>query len=414
MTWFSRCAFAVLWVFVCSIPSEKIVDVPGFGTFSKLIGFVAMSVGMLAVLMERRVRVPTAFHTAMAVYMTWTAFTVRWTMSTDWTSFRLNTFLQLFFMVLLIFQLTDTERRVHALLNAYVIGTFVPVVGTVSHYLSGHMSYYQRYSLSNTEPNDLAVTLALSLPISYYLFLQAKGAVRLVYVVQMLTVCVNVLLTASRAGSVAMLVGLSILLWTSGELTPRMRAGVVAVTCLLTLGIFALVPVTSWNRLATLGSEVTAGTLNSRTVIWQAGWENFASKSFLGVGAGAFPESVAYLFGRPRFVNDFTPVAHNTFLSVLVETGVIGFGCFAFMLAILVSFAWGMPGLRKPVWLTILAVWGLAVMSLTWEDRKPTWFIFGVLAAHHVVMKKMPATVERYRARLTSQATSGRWEEAVS
>ncbi len=416
MSWFSRVAFLVLWIFVFSIPSEKSLELPGFGTYTKLIGFVAIGLGALAVLLERRVRIPTAFHAAMAVYMAWAALSVCWTLSMDWTAFRLNTFFQLFVMVFLIFQLAATESQVHALLNAYVLGAFVPVVETVRNYLSGQMSgYYQRYSLTNTEPNDLAITLALSLPISYYLFLRGRGPVRMLYLVQMFTVCVTVLLTASRAGSVAMLLALSIVLWTGRELTPRMRVGLVAMASVLAAAGAALVPVTSWTRLATLGSEVANGTLNSRTVIWGAGWENFVQVPFLGVGAGAYPEGLTHLFGHPRVPVNFTPVAHNTFLSVLVETGLIGFACFACMLAVLVAFAWGMPGPTRQVWLTMLAVWGVAVMSLTWEDRKPTWFIFAILAAHHAVAQRMPGAAKRpYGARLTNPARSLRWEEVAS
>ncbi len=414
MTWFSRLAFLVLWLFVFSIPSEKSLELPGFGTFTRLIGFIAMGLGVLAVLIERRVRIPSAFHAAMAVYMTWAAFTARWTLSMEWTAFRLNTFFQLFIMVLLIFQLANTEGRVHALLNAYVLGAFVPGIDTVRNYLSGQMSYYQRYSLTNTEPNDLAVTLALSLPISYYLFLRGRGPLRLVYLIQIMAVCVNVLLTASRAGSLAMLLALSVVLWTFRELTPRMRVGLTALACVLVAVVVALVPATSWSRLATVGSEVTSGTLNSRTVIWGAGWENFTDQPFLGVGLGAYPEGLAHLLGHPRVPANFTPVAHNTFLSVLVETGLIGFVCFAFMLAILVAFAWGMPDLGRPVWLTMLAVWGLAVMSLTWEDRKPTWFIFAILAAHHAVARTIPAVAERHWTHPNRQARTIRWEEATS
>jgi hypothetical protein len=31
------------------------------------------------------------------------------------------------------------------------------------------------------------------------------------------------------------------------------------------------------------------------------------------------------------------------------------------------------------LWITALAVWGVAVLTVTWEQRKPTWLIFALI-----------------------------------
>jgi hypothetical protein len=49
---------------------------------------------------------------------------------------------------------------------------------------------------------------------------------------------------------------------------------------------------------------------------------------------------------------------------------------------------------QKWVWVLMLATWAIGVSSLTWEYRKPTWFLFGMLAAQAGMQQR----TERRRA----------------
>ena len=419
MSIFSRVAFAALWLFVLTLAGEKALMLGAFGSIAKLTGFVAIGLGALAILIEQRIRIPSPFHCAFAVFILWGGFTIYWTVARDtpspieWTYLRLTTYFQLFAMTLLVWQLATTEKRVHALLNAYVLGTLAPFVATVRNYVGKEKTlYYQRYSLDNTEPNDLALILAISLPISYYLFLRAKGPLRILYLALILCALGTVLLTASRSGSIATVLALSIIFWTRKELAPRWRVGLIVAFSILAAGAVTMVPVTTWTRLATIGSEVSSGTLNSRTVIWEEGWKALSKSPFLGVGIGAYPDAMVPFFGRPR-TGIFTPVAHNTFYSVLVETGLIGFIVFAIMFGIILYYAFTVPGLMKPFWLTTIAVWSLGVMSLSWDDRKPTWLMFSLLAAHSAALRGRSRTAADDVPTWTG-STSIQWEEVTS
>ena len=356
-----------------------------------------MGLGALAVVLERRVRIPSAFHVAFSILTLWAGCSIYWTVAhdvpggIDYTYYRLSTYTQLFAMILLVWQFVTTEDRVESLLRAYVLGSLIPFFATVRNYLSGQMHYYQRYSLDNTEPNDLALVLALSLPMSYYLFLRSSGFRRSFYLLHMLIVLGTILLTVSRGGTLATVVALSIVFWTRRELSSGWRWGLVGVGCVGVVAAVLLTPVTTWTRLATLGSEVASGTLNSRTIIWHEGWKAFQQAPFLGVGIGAYPDALASYFGYPS-TGEFTPVAHNTFYSYLVETGIIGFAIFAIMFGIVLSYAFRQRGLARPLWLTVLATWVVGVNALSWDDRKPTWMIFALVACHYAASRKRAST----------------------
>src|SRR4029077_119365 len=143
------------------------------------------------------------------------------------------------------------------------------------------------------------------------------------------------------------------------------------------------VPETSWERLATMPTELEQGTFTGRTIIWKAGWEIFRAHPFVGIGANAFRVMVSRELAEPIRMGeaDPAPPAHNTFLSVLVEQGVLGFAIFCALLIALALSLRGMPPFPQRLWIVSLAVWIVGVSGLTWEMRKPTWFFFGLLMA---------------------------------
>jgi O-antigen ligase len=147
-------------------------------------------------------------------------------------------------------------------------------------------------------------------------------------------------------------------------------------------------PESSWLRLSTIGSEITSGTLNERTMIWQMGWQVFGRAPFQGVGAGAYAPAVEHTLGLASDSGGTDSgdqvgrlVAHNTFFSILVEQGVIGFALFFVLLLTLVLSASRLPKVDRVFWLCILLTWAIGASDLTWEQRKPTWVIFGLLIA---------------------------------
>jgi O-antigen ligase len=233
-----------------------------------------------------------------------------------------------------------------------------------------------RYTIAGLNENDLGLILALSLPVALYLLARRTGWPTTLLACVSLVACVPaLLLTGSRGGLLAAAPALVMLLLVISRL-PRGQKLVAVIMC---MGVIAttlyFVPDRTWDRLFTTMREFSGGTLTHRTVIWAASMEAFRNHALLGVGAGAHSAAVLQAVDVPY-------VAHNSFLSVLVELGVIGELIFGALLASMIYCVFRLRSLDRWMWICFLLVWAIGVSALTWEYRKPTWFMFGVLAAH--------------------------------
>ncbi|HET7150326.1 MAG TPA: O-antigen ligase family protein [Candidatus Acidoferrum sp.] len=377
-------ALVFLWLLAFAIPWEDAITISGFGTSARLVGVVTVVLGLFAILEKGTIRRPAPGHLMMALFVISAAASHLWSLYPEGTWNQTLTYIQLFVMVWLIWELCPRAQEQLRLMQAYVLGTFVSGIDTVYDYLYHVESDYERYAGARLNANDLGLMMALSVPVSYYLLIHSKGPVAWVYRLQLILAGTTVLLTASRGATLASAVALAIVPLTQARLTGRQKVAIILTGLLLVSSIIAFVPSTSWERLSTTPNALEHSTLTGRTVIWKAGWEIFRQHPFIGIGSNAFRLVVSRVLREPIRLDDPdspAPPAHNTFLSVLVEQGVIGFAIFSVLLVVMCLSLRTMPPLTQKLWIVVLAVWTVGVSSLTWEMRKPTWFFFGLLLA---------------------------------
>lgn len=373
----ARLTFILLWCFIASVPFETSIMVPGLGTISRLIGMVLLPVGLLAICARGWIRRLQVAHWCMIAFIAWISLSYFWTVSHVSTSERILTELQLLLIVLIAWQFCTSEKDGRMLMRAYVYGTLVSCGETMYRFTNHLYTYYGRFAAFGFDPNDLSLTLAMSIPISYYLFLRQRGWKSCFWILQISVAILSGLLTASRMGALVMMLALSIVLVTLKNLSGARRVALAAIAAFVIVGAISLIPSSSWKRLSTIGTEVKTGTLNSRTEIWAGGWSALESKPFAGVGAGAFADAVEPIISYFDMGHAF--VAHNTFLSVLVELGTFGFILFLLLLATLAATVLKMEPLLRKTYVVTFLVWGVGVTTLTWEHRKPTWVLFTLI-----------------------------------
>lgn len=370
-----RPAFWTLWLLVFTIPWENLLVLPGVGTVSRLVGVIAVSTSLLAVMGRGRFRSLTLFTLLVFLFITYGAVTFFWTIDVSSSAPAVLTSLQLALLFWLIYELVDTPPRRNAIMAAYVLGAYVSIGYTVIDYLARVGRGYPRYAAAGFDPNDLGLIVALGIPMSLLVGSGTrKPLLRASAHAYPFLAVVGIYLTASRGAAVAGIVATGTVIFAAHSSRFYVRLLTILALSLTVWLAAELGPETSWQRLSTIRSELTVGSLNHRRTIWKAGlgvWENHP---WVGVGSGAYGTAVRPLLGAPY-------VAHNVFLSVAVERGLVGIGILVAILAGGLITIGRMPDTRRALWIGLLSTWMIGVMSLSWEQRKPTWLLLGLLAS---------------------------------
>lgn len=385
---FRKAAFFFLWLLVFVVPWENGVVIHGFGTISRVVGILAFGMALLAVLESGTLRTLSMQHIIMFLFFFWVCLTYFWSYDPSATAVSIYTFTQICVMVWLVWEFAQTRGEQMLLLYAYITGALVSAVAALVGFFRNTGLDNGRYTGMGFNPGDLAFILALAIPISLYLAVQERRKI-LVWLAGLTTVLsfCAIVLTASRGSMIACIPTILVLPF----LFPNLRWGRNFVMLIFLVvagaGAWLFMPASSWSRLSTIGSEISSGTLNERTMIWQIGWQIFGKAPFQGVGSEAFAGTAEHSLGlasdsrSDMGVSASRLAAHNTFFSILLEEGAIGFSLFFALLLTLILSAWRLPVIDRTFWLCILATWGIGALDLTWEDRKPTWLIFALFIA---------------------------------
>jgi O-antigen ligase len=173
----------------------------------------------------------------------------------------------------------------------------------------------------------------------------------------------------------ATIVALLVIPLTMTRISPGRLAMAIAVLCISGSLAVAYVPETVVQRLATTKGDVEEGRLGGRLKIWVAGGKAFAKQPLLGYGTSGFKTAIT------PFLPTTPQVAHNSFLSLLVEQGMLGFLLYALMIGSVFRAVLGLPQMERRFGLVLLATLMVVMLPLTWEDRKPVWFVMAALLA---------------------------------
>jgi O-antigen ligase len=290
-------------------------------------------------------------------------------------------------MVYLIWQFGSRGPERTAVLEAYIVGSYAAALEVGYQYWSGQI-LTERLAVPGMDPNQTGVGLATGIPIA--LLLALRGKWRLVNYAYILVASTAIILLASRGAFLA--------LAASGLVAATLlhRQGIKAVIALAVLGAIvylglSALPDLLWARFQSVGLEWQhSGIVNDRQAIWAAGWSAFLESPVFGYGTGSFRAAVD-LGGRVL-------VAHNTFLSVLVETGVIGAVWFLAWLFSLTKHVFATPDrTERTLLLAVFTCWLVGSLSLTLDYWKVSWFLFAVLASAPARGFQMPVSLPEQR-----------------
>lgn len=365
-------AYGALWIFVFSVPWENVLAVPGLGAITRLTGMVALGLALLAAVFSGRFRRWHVFHVAALLFVIWAGCSVL-IFDMETVPKKFWTYVQLFLVLWMMWELAPSKARLHGLLAAYVFGAYVSAISTII-VSRREMGMARRFAAEGFDANDLAAALALALPIAWYLgTVCRRPLIRWACRAYLPVGLVAIGLTGSRGGMIATMVALLVVPLTMTRLSPGRLATAIAILCISGSLAVAYVPETTVQRLATTSTDVQEGHLGGRFKLWVAGGQAFARRPVLGYGTSGFRSAI-----RP-YIPTTPQVAHNSYLSVLVENGILGFLLYAVMWLSVFRAVLHLPRLDRRFALVLLATLAVVMLPLAWEDQKAVWFILAAL-----------------------------------
>ncbi len=388
-----RVAFFLALAFIFAIAMENVVLVSGVGRVSKLVGLLTGAVWLAVVFMSGKLRRPRAFHYLALAFVGWNCLSLFWTVDIQGTLERVATYAQMSVMILFLWDLLPTRSDLNAAFQAYVLGAYVSISGTVFSFLIGDQYYHQRYAAAGFHPNGLAIVIVLGIPMAWYLATTARDHRHLFWRVinfaYLPLAGMAVALTGTRTGIVAAVPALAYVVTSLSRVRPVVRALIVVAMIAAVVKVYSVVPAASFQRLATIGTEFSEGDLNGRIELWRDGFEIFRDHTAVGIGSNAF-----------KSVVESGKVAHNAFISVAVELGIFGIALFGSIVALVFYHAWIQPKWMSRCCLALLFTWALGVSALTWEHRKQTW-----LTLSFIVISAYALTDPRDSVKLADRST---------
>ena len=146
------------------------------------------------------------------------------------------------------------------------------------------------------------------------------------------------------------------------------------------LGWFLLPKIAVEQLYLRFGAESLARGADIREDLSVRGLETWQTNPIFGVGSGSYIAASILAGGG-------TNVAHNTFISVLVENGLVGLGIFLSIGVMLLWLIWHMPARQRLLWITVLASLLPAWLAGSMEYQKNTWLIFALIITQAAALR---------------------------
>jgi O-antigen ligase len=392
-------------------------------SFTKIVGLVLV-LGWLARLAthpassERVIfNAHPAFSYLLAAFLGWAAISVSWATNAEEALTEVTSLLLVAVLYVIVYTAVRTRRQA-----AWVIGGFIAgAAGTSAYGLvaqpENEGANTERLVSTVSDPNVLAAILVAGFALAGAGVIAARGfpAVRLAAAAAAIICLAGFFLTGSRGGLVAFSVALVAAVAFGG----RWRGRALALALLLvtaTVAYYAVyAPEDIRDRVASAVEGDSGGSdieqQESRLTIWTVGWRIAEDNPVIGVGVGNFKEeSPGYvlepgtLFRTDR-VLDRPAEAHNSYLHVLAELGIVGVALFIAIVAFSISagikaagaFArvgdWRMEILTRGILVALVGVLA-AGFFISWQTGKPLWLLMSLCPAMLAVARSREASGE--------------------
>jgi O-antigen ligase len=336
------CAFTLV-AFTDNLPSLGGATL----SFTKIAGLL-LAISWLATLATRRedrpgfVSTHPMFAYALLMFLGWALLSLRWAEDPAEGAGAVFRYALNAILFLIVFTAVRERRHPMWVAAAFVAGATVSAIyGLLSPVEYDPYDVTSRLGGAGVDPNEIAASLVAGLILAGALFAARRGSgfVRIAALTAVGICAAGIFLSLSRGGLLALGVALIASVFAGGRW--RGAAALLAIAVGLgAVGYFGFVAQPEARERVTTAEGGTG-----RSDIWRVGWRMVEGAPLQGVGVGQFSiSSIHYLLEpgalqRDEFIVDTPKVAHNIYLQVLAELGIVGLVLFVSILGFSLSCA---------------------------------------------------------------------------
>jgi O-antigen ligase len=285
-------------------------------TVAWYVGAVAVAVVLTIGLLRGSIVKPSRTAVLLSLLVFWAAVSTAWAHNTQHALLRLRTALPLLGLYLVIVCVRFTKRELSRIVWATIAGGCA--ASAYAAYLFAHGGL-ERATLSagnnDADPNFFAASLLVPLALAFGEFLGRRNKSRKILAVGCAgLVALGIFLSMSRGAALALVTILAVFFYRL-RLNWRLLIPVSAVAVVL-----LVVPSVFFTRIQQASATRGAGRLD----IWQVGLAELQDNGLLGVGLDNFADIYGRYSGRGKVYKGPARNAHNIYLKIAVETGVLG------------------------------------------------------------------------------------------
>lgn len=164
--------------------------------------------------------------------------------------------------------------------------------------------------------------------------------------------------------------------------------GALTISFALIIGLMMITPSLS-NRVATI-TDMQMQSNSERLLMWQSAWQMFKDHPILGIGYGQYIQAYQTQYISPLAKERTLQHAHNNFMQILAECGLVGFSAFMLLIIYLSYFALKCWFKEKnfACLLFLCILWGMFLHGFTEYNfetavtSKILWFSLGLCVAY--------------------------------
>jgi hypothetical protein len=307
-------------LYVALLPFDPLLSVSSGATLVRLLGILTVVALVVQMLLTRRMMPLRAPWYCWLAFIVWGATSMLWSVEFEHGKQIYGIFLQNFALMSILAVYPLTKRDFNAVVALMIGGGVVSVLYAIGP--SGLGGGTTRISIASSggnvvDQNFFATSFMLPVAFAFAAAISGKRLwLRAVYFAAAAAMMLGVLVSGSRGGFIALVL---MMVYFAVRSRSLVQVGLLFAAFVGLLIRYPLV----WLRFL---HDDGGGTGSGRTDIWHVGLQALHGHWLFGTGVGTFQESYArvYLLAYQHSGQGWTRPAHNVFLGMAVELGIVG------------------------------------------------------------------------------------------